>query len=102
MLRGSGPPAAPVMLGDRRYYRESQSPIMNVFDCGPEKNSSHFTTSRLLRYLLSFRGQASPQGQCYCDIGKTVFALEDVFDNREDVVRSLTRLVTKQLVETDT
>src|SRR5262249_13060251 len=23
-----------IMLGDRRYYKESRSPIMNLFDCG--------------------------------------------------------------------
>ncbi len=91
-----------IMLGDRRYYKEAQSPIMNVFDCGPEKNSSHFTTLRVLKYLRTLRGQATPEGQGYCDLAGVVGAMEDVFDNREDVIRCLNRLVVRQLVETDT
>lgn len=91
-----------IMLGDRRYYKEAQSPIMNVFDCGPEKNSSHFTTLRLLKYLRTLRGQATPEGQGYCELARVVGAMEDVFDNREDAVRCLNRLVVRQLVETDT
>src|SRR5205814_2578577 len=37
-----------IMLGDRKYYKENASPILNVFDCGIEKNSGHFTALRLL------------------------------------------------------
>ncbi len=91
-----------VMLGDRRYYKESESPIMNVFDCGSERNSSHFTTLRLLSLLLAHRGESSPEGQGYVDIGRITAAFEDRFDNREDCLRSLERLVTRQLAETDT
>ncbi len=91
-----------IMLGDRRYYKESQSPILNLFDAGPERNSSHFTSVRMLRYLLGVRGQSTPEGQGYCDLGRTILSFEDVFDNREDVVRCLTRLLTRQLVEVDT
>jgi hypothetical protein len=91
-----------IMLGDRRYYKESQSPIMNVFDCGPEKNSGHFTALRLLKYLRALRGQATPEGQGYFEVGRVVVAMEDLFDNREDVVRQLNRLVARSLVETDT
>jgi hypothetical protein len=36
------------------------------------------------------------------DIGSVVGACEDVFDNREDVVRTLNRLVRRQLVEANT
>jgi hypothetical protein len=91
-----------VMLGDRRYYSESGSPIMNVFDCGSERNSSHFTGIRILRILLEHRGEYTPQGQGYLDVGAIVMRFEDVFDNREDVVRTLNRLVARQLVETNT
>jgi hypothetical protein len=91
-----------IMLGDRRFYRESQSPIMNVFDCGSEKNSSYFTTLRLLRLLLGHRGETTPEGQGYLALGRTVALFEDVFDNREDLLRILNRLITRQLVETNT
>ena len=47
-----------IMLGDRRYYKESNSPVMNLFDCGLEKNSSHFTSLRILKLLLQHRGES--------------------------------------------
>lgn len=91
-----------IMLGHRKYYRESASPIMNVFDCGLEKNASHFTSLRLLNLLIQNRGQNSSEGRGYFEIGRAISLFEDVFDNREDVIRSLMRLVNKQLVEVDT
>src|SRR5207248_2149928 len=36
-----------IMLSERRYYKDSASPILNLFDCGAERNSSHFTALRL-------------------------------------------------------
>ena len=30
-----------IMLGDRKYYKESESPVMNLYDCGADRNSSH-------------------------------------------------------------
>jgi len=91
-----------VMLKDRHYYKEAESPIMNVFDCGAERNSSHFTGLRILRMVLEHRGEYTPEGQGYVDVGMIVRRFEDVFDNQEDVVRTLNRLVTRQLVETNT
>src|SRR5205814_6995763 len=37
-----------IILGDRQYYREEQSPIRNLFDCGSQRNSSHFTAIRII------------------------------------------------------
>jgi hypothetical protein len=91
-----------IMLGDRRYYRESASPILNVFDCGVEKNSSHFTALRLLRLLVQSRGQNTPEGRGYFDIGRAAGAFEDIFDNAEDFTRTLDRLVRRQPVEVNT
>ena len=42
------------------------------------------------------------EGQGYVDIGLVVMRFEDVFDDQEDVVRTLNRLVARQLVETNT
>ncbi|MGE0456090.1 MAG: hypothetical protein AB7O37_22935 [Vicinamibacteria bacterium] len=91
-----------IMLGDRKYYRESHSRVMNLFDCGPEKNASHFTTIRVLRFLAALRGQSDPAGQGHCDVDRLLLTFENVFDNREDLIRSLNRLVNRQLLETDT
>jgi hypothetical protein len=91
-----------IMLGERRYYKESASPIMNIFECGAQKNASHFTAIRLLRLLLSFRGQPTPEGQGYFDLARAVTLFEDIFDNREDFVSTADRLVRRQLVEANT
>jgi len=91
-----------IMLGDRAYYRESQSPIVNLFECGVEKNSSHFTTLRILALLLAHRGEATPEGRGYIETARVIALMEDVFDNREDVIRTLGRLVRRELVETNT
>jgi len=91
-----------VMLGDRKYYKELSSPIMNLFDCGADKNSSHFTALRILVLLLAHRGESTREGRGYVEILKVVTAFEDVFDNREDVIRTLNRLVARQLLETNT
>jgi hypothetical protein len=91
-----------VMLGDRCYYKEAASDIMNVFDCGAEKNASHFTALRIIHLLSERKGDQNREGQGYVDIGAVVSTCEDVFDNREDVIRSLNRLVRRQLVEANT
>ena len=54
-----------IMLGDRKYYKEENSPLMNVFDCGTYKNSSHFTSLRVLNGLVACRGQSSREGMGY-------------------------------------
>jgi hypothetical protein len=91
-----------IMLGDRKYYKESQSPIMNLFDCGTERNSSHFTSARLLQSLAARRNQSSREGDGYIPVGDLLRESEEVFDNLEDAVRTLSRLVARQLVEVNT
>lgn len=91
-----------VMLGERQYYKESQSPILNVFDCGTQKNSSHFTAIRILSLLLSHRGESTEEGQGYFEISKALSLFEDLFDNKEDFIKTLSRLVKWQLVEVNT
>lgn len=91
-----------IMLGERRYYRDRASAIMNVFDCGSERNASHFTCLRIIRLLSGRRGEWNREGQGFVDIGELLSMSEDTFDNREDVLRSLNRLVSKQLVEVNT
>ena len=91
-----------IMLGGRKYYKEEQSPILNVFDCGVYKNSSHFTALRILYLLLSYRSQASREGQGYIEITRVLNSFEDIFDNTEDFIVTLTRLLQAQLVEVNT
>ena len=91
-----------VMLAARKYYKEEQSPILNVFDCGTYKNSSHFTALRILYLLLSYRGQSSREGQGYIEITRMHNSFEDIFDNTEDFIVTLNRLLRAQLVEVNT
>ena len=91
-----------IMLGERQYYKESHSPILNVFDCGAEKNSSHFTALRLLEVLLGHQGEDSSEGRGYIEVARVATMFEDVFDNREDFLRTANRLVERQLVEVNT
>jgi hypothetical protein len=91
-----------IMLGDRKYYREAQSPIMNVFDCGAQRNSSHFTALRLINVLAARRGEATTEGLGYVLIADLISLSEDIFDNLEDCIRTLNRLVVRQLVELNT
>jgi len=91
-----------VMLAERKYYKEEQSPILNLFDCGAYKNASHFTALRLLNLLLSYRSQSSKEGQGYIEIARLFTAFEEVFDNTEDFMVTLERLLRAQLVEVNT
>lgn len=91
-----------IMLGERRYYKDQASFIGNVFDCGAERNASHFTSLRVIRALLLRRGESTREGQGFVEIGQLVSMAEDIFDNREDLLRCLTRLVSRQLIESNT
>ncbi len=91
-----------IMLGDRSYYKESESPIMNLFDCGSEKNSSHFIAIRILNFLLAHRGESSPEGQGYFEIARVLSIFEDIFDNREAFIKTANRLIARQLLEANT
>lgn len=91
-----------VMLAARKYYKEEQSPILNVFDCGAYKNSSHFTALRIIYVLLKYRAQASREGQGYVEITRLLSSFEDIFDNTEDFIVTLNRLLQIQLVEVNT
>jgi len=91
-----------IMLGERRYYKDRASAILNIFDCGSERNSSHFTCLRIIRALSLRRGEWNREGQGFVEISQLLTMIEDIFDNRHDVLRSLNRLVAGQLIETNT
>lgn len=94
--------AKAVILGDRRFYREAESKVLNVFDVGPERNSSHFTSLRLLSFLMQYHGAASAEGRGYAPISLTLGAFVDIMDNEEDFLRTADRLIRKALIEVDT
>ncbi len=91
-----------IMLRDRCYYKEEQSPIMNLLNVGAEQNSSHFTALRILTVLLAFRGDSTREGRGYVEIARLVNEFEALFDNREDLLAATERLIAQQLVEVNT
>lgn len=91
-----------VMLQDRAYYKEDQSPMFNLFNCTSERNSSHFTAMRVLVLLLDHRGESNPEGRGYVELGRAVGFLADAFDNVRDISVTLDRLVSRQLIEANT
>lgn len=91
-----------IMLGSRAYYKGMQSPLANVFECGAHRNSSHFTSLRVLKYLAIYRSHNTRIGQGYVDIGETMHLFEGVFDNCADLADTLNRLTKYQLIDLDT
>lgn len=91
-----------VMLEDRRYYKESHSKIMNIYSCSSDRNSSHFTAIRLLKFLVKRISVYESEGQGYVDISKIVTVFDEVFDNREDLINSSNRLLKWGLIEVNT
>jgi hypothetical protein len=75
---------------------------MNIFECGAEKNSSHFTMLRLLNVLRSYRGVDHAEGRGYVASLQVSALFEDLFDNREDFLNSADRLLKRQLIEANT
>jgi hypothetical protein len=94
--------AKSVILGDRRFYRDSDSKVINLFDCGAEKNSSHFTSLRLLALLLGHINESGPEGRGYVNIEQVFSSFLDIFDNEHDLKRSFIHLLGKQLIQLDT
>ncbi len=94
--------AKSVILGDRRYYKDSESKILNLFDCGSERNSSHFIAIRLLALLLAHSHETCPEGRGFVRLDEIFETFIDIFDNEEDILKTSLRLLKKQLIQVDT
>lgn len=89
-----------IMLMDRNYYKESDAnPIMNIFECGTEKNSSHFTGLRIVRLLDQHKSEYSPEGRGFVAVQSMFNEFEAAFDNVDDVIRTANRMVRWKLIE---
>lgn len=91
-----------IMLGDRYFYKGTFSSILNLFECGAEINSSHFTALRVLYVLDIVKNDSSKEGEGYFEIERFVSMFDDIFNNKEDLILTLNRLVAKQLIEVNT
>lgn len=95
--------AKSVILGDYRYYKESRSFIMNVFNVSDKRHSSHFTTLRILNYLALTHG-SSRDKEGFASLQDLLTNIVDIFDNEQDCLVNIYRLIAlrRQLIELDT
>jgi len=91
-----------IMLGDRAYYKEEQSPIGNIFNVGSQKNSSHFTGFRILRALMAHRGEPTAEGRGYVDLSRMIFEFDELMSDQDDFIATINRLLSRNLVEANT
>ena len=70
--------AKSIILGDRKYYKDSESKILNLFECGQERNSSHFTSLRMLAILLQHANESSPEGRGFVSLETVYGAFMDI------------------------
>jgi hypothetical protein len=95
--------AKSVILGDYRFYKEERSAILNVFDITATRNASHFTTLRILNFLVA-NADTERAGEGYVELNKLISAFTDEFDNEDDCLKTINKLIQlrRQLVELDT
>jgi hypothetical protein len=95
--------AKSVILGEYRYYKESRSYIGNLFDVTSARNASHFTSLRLLSLLNNAKNREGA-AEGFIPLQDVISAFADTFDNEEDCVQTVRRLMrlNRQLVELDT
>ncbi len=92
-----------VMLEERMYYKETDgNPIMNVFECGADRNSSHFTGLRLLKLLEAHKDDPAIEGRGYVEFARIIYEFENQFDNVDALLKTANRLVRWRLIEVNT
>jgi hypothetical protein len=90
-----------IMLGEYRYYTQSRSHIMNLYDFDTSISDSHFNLLRILHYLLKRTNVGSRIGRGYVDISDLVNVASSAFIKKEVIKDSLLRLSRFNLVEYD-
>ncbi len=91
-----------VMLGERRFYRESQSEIVNLFAISGHSPNSHFTSLRILTFLLHGSERGSSFGKGFVEVEEILQVFSGVFPDSIDCEAHLRRLLKAGLVEPDT
>jgi energy-coupling factor transporter ATP-binding protein EcfA2 len=90
-----------IMLGEYRYYMQSRSHIMNLYDFDTSISDSHFNLLKILHYLLERINVRSSVGTGYVDISDLMQVASSVFIKKEVIKDSLLRLSRFNLVEYD-
>jgi len=93
-----------VMLDDRLYYKEgdTEDEVLNVFAVSGTPPNSHFTSLRILAYLMENSEVRSPFGAGFVEWDRIVDVFERIFGDGRDVRFHLERLLYRSLIESDT
>jgi GTPase SAR1 family protein len=88
-----------IILGEYRYYSQTRSHLMNVFDFDSSLTDSHYHPLRILNYLNARINVRSPIATGYVLIEELLHVGEQVFIDRKVILDSLLRLSNFNLVE---
>lgn len=93
-----------VMLDDRLYYKEgdTEDEVLNLFAVSGSPPNSHFTSLRILAYLMENSEVRSQFGSGFVEWDRIVDLFERVFADGRDVRFHLERLLYRSLIESDT
>jgi hypothetical protein len=94
--------ARAVILGDRKYYKENESKVANLFERTAYKNNSHFTSLRLIHFLITRNTSYSSDGKGFVSIEELFQLFESIFQNTKDLSEMIIKLLRRQIVELDT
>lgn len=88
-------------LESRRFFSETESPILNLFFVSDMEFPSLFTKLRILQILLMIQYQSRPFGAGYESIHRLADFLKSVGTSEQDVKTSVVALTRKGLIEDD-
>lgn len=92
-----------VMLGDHRYYSEKHSSVLNLFSLSGYAPGSHFTSLRILTYLMLASNRTSAQFERgYVEVGEILDAFATIPSGAQEARPHLQRLLKALLIEADT
>jgi hypothetical protein len=93
-----------IILGERRYYVQDKSQLLNVFDFDTSITDSHFIQLRILQYLRNRQNKSSKNriARGFVNINELMNSTEEISIPRPVVIDSLSRLALFRLIEFDT
>ncbi len=91
-----------IMLGEYRFFNDSRSMILNIFDFDITLTDSHFHRLRILKYLSEREHKKSPHHQKgYVSIDEIIILGDQVLISKEIISGALEKLSEYRLVEFD-
>ena len=91
-----------VMLGDRNYYSEKNSDIINLFAVVGRSDESHFNRIAVIARVMSAVGEATSRGKGFVPVSRIVTDCEELGMSSETCLMTIGFLVQKRLLASDT